>query len=73
MDEHPMTGRDLIVYILTNGLENEPIVKDGSFIGFMTVEKYAVEKEVGVETVLAWIKLNTIKSVEVGNTTYILA
>ena len=29
-----ITGRDLINYILTNHLENEPIFKDGKPIGF---------------------------------------
>ena len=28
-----MTGRDLIIYILTNNLENEFVFKDGKFIG----------------------------------------
>ena len=31
-----MTGRDLIIYILTNNLENEQVVnQDGVFVGFM--------------------------------------
>ena len=34
-----MTGRELILYILSNGLENEPVFKDGKFIGFMTEEE----------------------------------
>ena len=35
-----MTGRELIVYILENGLENEPIFKNGKPIGFITHKAY---------------------------------
>lgn len=73
MIDRPMTGRDLIIYILTNGLEDEPVVKDGSFIGFMTIEKFAVLNEVGIETVRAWIEMGLVKSVKLGETFYILA
>ena len=73
MIDQPMTGRDLIIYILANGLEDEPVVKDGSFIGFMSVEKFAVLNEVGIETVRAWIDLGMVKSVQVGDKFYILA
>lgn len=73
MIDQPMTGRDLIIYILANGLEDEPVVKDGSFIGFMTVEKFAVLNEVGTETVRAWIDMGLVKSVKVGDVYYVLA
>lgn len=73
MLDQPMLGRDLIIYILENGLENEPVVKDGSFIGFMTVEKFAVLNEVGTETVKAWIDMGLVKSVKLGETYYVLA
>jgi hypothetical protein len=43
-----MTGRDLIVYILQNNLENEPVFKDGKFIGFMTEGEAAEKFDVGV-------------------------
>ena len=38
-----MTGRDLIIYILENNLENEPVYKDGRLLGFLTVTEAAVE------------------------------
>ena len=38
-----MTGRDLIIYILENGLEDEPVFKDGKFIGFITTGEAAVQ------------------------------
>lgn len=31
-----MTGRDLILYILMNNLEDEPVFEEGKFIGFVT-------------------------------------
>lgn len=50
-----MTGRDLIVYILSNNLENEPVFKDGKFIGCITAGEAAAKMGVGVATILTWI------------------
>lgn len=66
-----MTGRDLIVYILENHLEDEPIFKDGKIIGFMTEEEAALAFGVGVACVQTWAKLGIIFSVQVGNKYYI--
>lgn len=66
-----MTGRDLILYILENGLENELVFKDGKFIGFLTVEEVAVKMDVGKATVNAWIQQKRLPYVKVGNVTYI--
>lgn len=63
-----MTGKDLILYILQNDLENEPVFKDGKFIGFNTIEETAVKMGVGTATVSASIKLGQIKSIKIGNT-----
>ena len=52
-----MTGKDLIVYILQNNLENEDIP------GFMTKEEVAAKYEVGVATVETWYKFGFIKGV----------
>lgn len=68
-----MTGRDLIVYILENNLENAPVFANGKFIGCMTVEEVAVRFNVGVETVKAWYELGYIKGVKTNNELYILA
>lgn len=62
-----MTGRDLIIYILQNGLENEEVFKDGKFIGFKTMDEVAVELGVGTATVEAWCKLRMMKYVTVGD------
>lgn len=55
-----MTCKDLIIYILQNGLENEPVVKDGNFIGFLSVEDAAVKKNVGPSTIEALIMLKHV-------------
>ena len=68
-----MTGRDLIVYILANGLENEPVVKNGRIIGFLTVGEIAEKMDVGLATVHAWINQNRIPSVTVSESIYIPA
>lgn len=66
-----MTGKDLIIYILQNNLEDEPIVKDGKFIGLLTDVEFATRLNVGVATVHTMIKLGTIDSVQIGGSIYI--
>lgn len=68
-----MTGRDLIVYILQNNLENEEIFADGKFIGFITVEEAAVKFGAGVETVKIWVELGYLTGIKNGSETYILS
>ena len=68
-----MTGRDLIIYILENGLENEPVFKDGKFIGFVTVQDEAVKRGVGESTIRAHINLGNIDAVWVEGGYYIPA
>ena len=68
-----MTGRDLILYILQNNLENEPVFKDGRFIGFFTVGEVAERLHVGVPTVLAWQALGKIECIPVRDMIYIPA
>ena len=67
-----MTGRDFIVYILTNHLEDEPIFKDGELIGFMSEQKMAETADVGVGTVRAWIELGVLNTaVKIGGVYYL--
>lgn len=58
-----MTGRDLIIYILQNNLEDEPVFKDGKLLGFKTINEVAVENCVGCETVKVWTQLDMIPHV----------
>ena len=57
-----MTGRELIIYILKNGLEDEPVLKGGKFVGFMTAEELATKLGTGVATVKTWVRLNRIEA-----------
>lgn len=68
-----MTGRELILYILENGLENEPVFKNGQFIGFVTPTEVAINCNVGTATVHAWIHQGRIPSVGVLEGMYIPA
>ena len=55
-----MTGRDLIVYIMLNKLEDEQVFKDGKLLGFLTEAEAAEIMNVGVATIRAWVKQNKI-------------
>ena len=64
-----ITGRDLIIYILQNNFENEPVVNGWGFLGFWTVDKYAEYYGYGIETVKAKIEMGQIKdAVKIGET-----
>lgn len=66
-----MTGRELIIYILANKLEDEQIFQDGHVVGFLTVEELAVKLQVGPSTVKAWIDHGSLNYVKCGDTIYI--
>ena len=68
-----MTCRDLIVYILTNGLEDEPVFKDGKFVGFMTKEEVAIQLNTGTATVEALVSRDMLEGIQIGDTVYISA
>lgn len=66
-----MTGRDLIIYILENHLEDRPVVENGKFIGFITVDEAAVKFDVGPATIQAWVTLGIIPGIQIGDSVYI--
>lgn len=68
-----MTGRELIVYILNNKLEDEPVFNNGAFIGFMTAGEAAAKMGVGVATIYVWASQKRLSSVLIGDTLYISA
>ena len=43
------------MYILSNNLEDEPVFKDGSFVGYISAMDAAVKMNVGYATILALI------------------
>lgn len=68
-----MTGRELIVYILENHLEDQLICTDGKIVGFLTLEEAAEKFDVGTETVKLWYTLGQIDGARISNAVYILA
>lgn len=68
-----MKGRDLILYILANGLENEPVFENGRLLGFMTLDEAAVKFEVGTATVRVWVNEGMLYGIKIGTEIYIPA
>lgn len=66
-----MTGRELILYILENHLEDEPVFKNGTFVGFVPVNEAAANMGVGPATVLALTGQNKLDYIVVGGKHYI--
>ena len=68
-----MTGRDLIVYILTNHLEDRPVFENGRLIGYITIEEAAQKMDVGVATIKALIQREILPSISIDGFIYIPA
>ena len=66
-----MTGREMIIFILENHLEDQEIIQDGKLVGFLTVEEVAIKFEVGVETARVWADRGIIDSVMLNGEFYI--
>ena len=67
-----MTGKELILYILQNNLENTVVLEDGFFVGFMTEEEAALKFGVGVATIRAWYDCKMLKGTKIGDSLYFL-
>lgn len=68
-----MTGRDLILYILQNRLEDEPVFDSGIFLGFMNIHEAAVKFDVGAATVVTWYNTGMLPGIRIGESIYIPA
>lgn len=68
-----MTGRELIVFILENHLEDADIFADGRIVGLLTVGEYASIMNVGPETVKVWAMTGMVDSVQIYGRIYIPA
>lgn len=68
-----MTGRELIVYILSNHLEDSPVFEKGRFIGFMTAGEAAAKMGVGVPTICVWLAQGKLDGFKIGDVLYIPA
>lgn len=65
------TGRDLILYILENRLEDKPINDVCCLKNFISVKKAAVRYNVGEETIKTWFALGVLGGIQIGDTIYI--
>jgi hypothetical protein len=65
-----MTGKELILYILRNDLENTIVLKDGFFVGFMTEKEAAVKFGVGTATIRVWYDCEKIDGIQIGDSLY---
>ena len=66
-----MTGRDLIIYILQNNLEDEPVFKDDKILGFMTETEAAAKLGVGKASIRAAINMGMLEGIRIGDSIYI--
>ena len=66
-----MTGRDLIVFIMENRLEDEVIFENGDIPGFMTIDQAAEKWNVWTATVETFVKLKMVPYFTIGNAVYI--
>lgn len=67
-----MTGRDLIIYILTNNLEDQPVFLDKGFLNLLSESEAAVKTQVGTATIRVWFEMGLIDGVKVGDELYIV-
>ena len=67
-----MTGKELILYILENDLENEDVIKDGVFIWLMDEKEAAVKFDVGVATIRSWYVYGLLDGTKIGDHLYFL-
>ena len=66
-----MTGRDLIIFIMQNHLEDVQIFEDGKIPGYVTAEEAAIKMNVGIETIKLLYQMNKIRGMKIGDNLYI--
>lgn len=71
-----MTGKDLIIHILQNNLEDAEVFEDRSInpdmLGLVDVKKYAVGNDVGVHFVEALCELGDLEAITINGVLYIV-
>lgn len=67
-----MTGRELIIHIMENNLEDETILLDGKLVGMLTEADVAMLLGAGIATVRAWYTRHTLDGYILGEELYIL-
>lgn len=66
-----MTGRELMIYILENNLEDEEVFEDGKFIGYISFGEAAVDLDVGLATIGTLVRIDGIENIRVNGETYL--
>ena len=66
-----MTGRELIIYILSNNLEDEQVIKDGRIVGFVSAESAAVNIGAGIATIKALITIGDLEGYQIGDSFFL--
>lgn len=66
-----MKGRDLIIYILENHLEDIDVLSDLKKLGLYSVEEVAALNNVGKASVKAWCELGRCDYITIGGQIYI--
>ena len=67
-----MTGRELIIYILQNHLEDEVFFEDDRIPGFMSTEEVALKIGVGTATVRSMYDIGMLRGIKIGDSLYFL-
>jgi hypothetical protein len=67
-----MTGKELIIYILQNNLEDKVVLSNGIFTGIMDAEQAAAKFGVGVATVQTWYQLGMIPGFTMGGSLFFM-
>lgn len=68
-----MTGRDLIIYILENHLEDVEIFNDGAKPFLVPLDKAAVELGFGLASAKALLRIGKIKGIKINDKYYIFS
>lgn len=67
-----MTGKELIIYILKNNLEDEEVFSDGFFVGMMDEQEAALKFGVGVATINVWYQIGVLPGINIEDSLYFL-
>lgn len=67
-----MTGKELIIYILQNNLEDTEVLTDNGFTIFMNEQEAAAKFGVGVETVRSWYLMNMLPGIRMADSIFIV-
>lgn len=65
-----MTGRELILYILENHLEDIPMFDTESIFGLMSLREAAAKFDVGYATMDFWYKRGIVSGYKIGDSVY---